>query len=306
MPILINWFKPKKMKNINNNDFAAKKPFKLIEAETQLNTKLSKNEIKEELKEYSEKLSKIQDAMYAHNKYAVLVCLQGMDTSGKDSLVREVFSSFNPRGVVVHSFKTPSELELEHDYLWRHYIALPERGKFAVFNRSHYENVLVTRVNPSYILNENLPSITSESDISQEFWENRFSQINNFENHIHQNGTLVFKFFLNLSKEEQRKRLLRRLEKESHNWKFSPGDLVERKRWDDYMNCYEEAINKTHTNEAPWYVIPADDKNMARLLVAKILYQEMLKLTDIKEPPLNDDIKKDIDMYKDLLAKKEI
>ncbi|MDP3929919.1 MAG: polyphosphate kinase 2 family protein [Bacteroidota bacterium] len=294
------------MKNINNNDFAAKKPFKLIEAETQLNTKLSKNEIKEELKEYSEKLSKIQDAMYAHNKYAVLVCLQGMDTSGKDSLVREVFSSFNPRGVVVHSFKTPSELELEHDYLWRHYIALPERGKFAVFNRSHYENVLVTRVNPSYILNENLPSITSESDISQEFWENRFSQINNFENHIHQNGTLVFKFFLNLSKEEQRKRLLRRLEKESHNWKFSPGDLVERKRWDDYMNCYEEAINKTHTNEAPWYVIPADDKNMARLLVAKILYQEMLKLTDIKEPPLNDDIKKDIDMYKDLLAKKEI
>lgn len=294
------------MKNINNNDFVAKKPFKLIEAETQLNTKLSKSEIKDEQKEYSEKLSKIQDTMYAHNKYGVLVCLQGMDTSGKDSLIREVFSSFNPRGVVVHSFKTPSELELEHDYLWRHYLALPERGKFAVFNRSHYENVLVTRVNPSYILNENLPSITSESDITQEFWENRFTQINNFENHIYQNGTLVFKFFLNLSKEEQRQRLLRRLEKESHNWKFSPGDLVERKRWDEYMDYYEEAINKTHTQNAPWYIIPADDKNMARLLVAKILYQEMLKLTDIKEPPLNDDIKKDIDMYKDLLAKKEI
>lgn len=306
MPVLIIGFKPKKMKNINNNDFVAKKPFKLIEAETQLNTKLSKSEIKDELKEYSEKLSKIQDTMYAHNKYGVLVCLQGMDTSGKDSLIREVFSSFNPRGVVVHSFKTPSSLELEHDYLWRHYLALPERGKFAVFNRSHYENVLVTRVNPSYILNENLPSITSESDITQEFWENRFTQINNFENHIYQNGTLVFKFFLNLSKEEQRQRLLRRLEKESHNWKFSPGDLVERKRWDEYMDYYEEAINKTHTQNAPWYIIPADDKNMARLLVAKTLYQEMLKLTDIKEPPLNDDIKKDIGMYKDLLTKKEI
>lgn len=167
--------------------------------------------------------------------------------------------------------------------------------------------MLVTRVNPSYILNENLPNITSESDISQEFWENRFTQINNFESHIHQNGTIVFKFFLNLSKEEQRKRLLRRLEKESHNWKFSLGDLVQRKHWDDYMNdSDDEAINKTHTKEAPWYVIPADDKNMARLLVAKILYQQLVKLTDIKEPPLNDGIKKEIDMYKDLLAKKEI
>ena len=296
----------KKMKNINSSDFIAESPFKLTAAETHISTKLSKAEIKEELQQISEKLSAIQDTIYAHNKYAVLVCLQGMDTAGKDSLIKAVFSSFNPRGVVVHSFKTPSELELEHDYLWRHYLALPERGKFAIFNRSHYENVLVTRVNPRYILNENLPSITSESDISQEFWENRFTQINNFESHIQQNGTIVFKFFLNLSKEEQRKRLLRRLEKESHNWKFSLGDLVQRKRWDDYMNCYEEAINKTHTKEAPWYVIPADDKNMARLLVAKILYQQLVKLTDIKEPPLNDDIKKDIDMYKDLLAKKEI
>jgi PPK2 family polyphosphate:nucleotide phosphotransferase len=294
------------MKNINSSDFIAESPFKLTAAETHISTKLSKAEIKEELQQISEKLSAIQDTIYAHNKYAVLVCLQGMDTAGKDRLIKAVFSSFNPRGVVVHSFKTPSELELEHDYLWRHYLALPERGKFAIFNRSHYENVLVTRVNPSYILNENLPSITSESDISQEFWENRFTQINNFESHIQQNGTIVFKFFLNLSKEEQRKRLLRRLEKESHNWKFSLGDLVQRKRWDDYMNCYEEAINKTHTKEAPLYVIPADDKNMARLLVAKILYQQLVKLTDIKEPPLNDDIKKDIDMYKDLLAKKEI
>ena len=171
----------KKMKNINSSDFIAESPFKLTAAETHISTKLSKAEIKEELQQISEKLSAIQDTMYAHNKYAVLVCLQGMDIAGKDSLIKAVFSSFNPRGVVVHSFKTPSELELEHDYLWRHNLALPERGKFTVFNRSHYENVLVTRVNPRYILNENLPSITSESDISQEFWENRFTQINNFE-----------------------------------------------------------------------------------------------------------------------------
>ncbi|MCE2741949.1 MAG: polyphosphate kinase 2 family protein [Sphingobacteriales bacterium] len=294
------------MKNINSGDFIAESPFKLTAAETHISTKLSKAEIKEELQQISEKLSAIQDTIYAHNKYAVLVCLQGMDTAGKDSLIKAVFSSFNPRGVVVHSFKTPSELELEHDYLWRHYLALPERGKFAIFNRSHYENVLVTRVNPSYILNENLPSITSESDISQEFWENRFTQINNFESHIQQNGTIVFKFFLNLSKEEQRKRLLRRLEKESHNWKFSPGDLVQRKRWDDYMNCYEEAINKTHTKEAPWYVIPADDKNMARLLVAKILLKNLEKYTDIKKPELAPNIQKDIAKYKEILSKKEM
>jgi PPK2 family polyphosphate:nucleotide phosphotransferase len=294
------------MKNINSGDFIAESPFKLTAAETHISTKLSKAEIKEELQQISEKLSAIQDTIYAHNKYAVLVCLQGMDTAGKDSLIKAVFSSFNPRGVVVHSFKTPSELELEHDYLWRHYLALPERGKFAIFNRSHYENVLVTRVNPSYILNENLPSITSESDISQEFWENRFTQINNFESHIQQNGTIVFKFFLNLSKEEQRKRLLRRLEKESHNWKFSLGDLVQRKRWDDYMNCYEEAINKTHTKEAPWYVIPADDKNMARLLVAKILLKNLEKYTDIKKPELAPNIQKDIAKYKEILSKKEM
>jgi len=294
------------MKNINSGDFIAESPFKLTAAETHISTKLSKAEIKEELQQISEKLSAIQDTIYAHNKYAVLVCLQGMDTAGKDSLIKAVFSSFNPRGVVVHSFKTPSELELEHDYLWRHYLALPERGKFAIFNRSHYENVLVTRVNPSYILNENLPSITSESDISQEFWENRFTQINNFESHIQQNGTIVFKFFLNLSKEEQRKRLLRRLEKESHNWKFSLGDLVQRKRWDDYMNCYEEAINKPHTKEAPWYVIPADDKNMARLLVAKILLKNLEKYTDIKKPELAPNIQKDIAKYKEILSKKEM
>lgn len=153
--------------------------------------------------------------MYAHNRYGVLICLQGMDTSGKDSLIGEVFKDFNSRGVVLHSFKTPNSKELEHDYLWRHYLALPEKGKFAVFNRTHYENVLVTRVHPEYILNENLPGLEDVLLITDAFWEKRMEQIRNFEKHITENGTIVLKFFLHMSKEEQRKRLLRRLEEKN-------------------------------------------------------------------------------------------
>jgi PPK2 family polyphosphate:nucleotide phosphotransferase len=247
------------------------------------------------------KLSKKQDAMYAHNKYSFLICLQGMDTSGKDSLIREVFKEFNPRGVVVHSFKTPNSTELEHDYLWRHYLALPEKGKFAVFNRTHYENVLVTRVHSEYIMFENLPGIEKVADITPQFWENRFEQINNFEKHIVQNGTKVLKFYFHMSKEEQRLRLLKRLETTEDNWKFSTGDLKERERWDDYMTYYEEAINKTAKEHAPWYVIPADDKGIARYLVAKIIWDELEKLTDIVEPQLDEKVKANIEMYREQL-----
>jgi len=239
--------------------------------------------------------------MYSHNKYGVLICLQGMDTSGKDSLIREVFKEFNARGVVVHSFKTPNSTELDHDYLWRHYLALPEKGKFAVFNRTHYENVLVTRVHPEYILNENLPGIEKVEDITPKFWKNRLKQIKNFEKHITQNGIIVLKFYLHLSKEEQRQRLLRRLEEEKHNWKFSAGDLKERECWDDYINYYEEAINKTSKKNAPWYVVPADDKEMARYIVAEIIWEEMQKHSDIKEPELDEKIKDNIEMYKKML-----
>ena len=257
-----------------------------------------KSELEDELNDVSEKLADIQNAMYAHDKYAVLICIQGMDTSGKDSLIREVFKNLNARGVVVHSFKSPSEIELDHDYLWRHYIALPARGKFGVFNRTHYENVLVTRVHPEYILNERLPGINSVNDIDESFWEKRFEQINDFEKTIAQNGTIIFKFYLNLSKDEQKHRLLRRLEKKNKNWKFSAGDLKERKRWDDYISCYEEAINKTSKPHAPWYVIPADDKPSARLILAKILLEEMSKYKDIKEPELDEKTKANIEDYK--------
>lgn len=275
---------------------------------SQISLKSSKTKVvienaEKELKKIRKKLGDLQNTMYAHDKYSVLVCLQGMDTAGKDSLIREVFKDFNVRGVMVHSFKVPTELELGHDYLWRHYIALPERGKFGVFNRTHYENVLVTRVHPGYILGENIPTVNIIDDIDEAFWDTRFEQINNFEKHLAENGTIIFKFFLNLSKEEQKNRLLRRLRKQEKNWKFSPGDLKERKLWDTYQECYEDALNRTSRPHAPWYVIPADDKPTARYLVAKTLYDTLIKYTDIQEPELDDDIKANLELYKQQLNK---
>lgn len=289
------------MKSINPDDFKVVKDIELSKIPTNLNIDEDDEEKEAELLKIQKKLSKRQDMMYAHNRHAVLICLQGMDTSGKDSLIREVFKEFNSRGVVVHSFKTPNSTELEHDYLWRHYLALPEKGKFAVFNRTHYENVLVTRVHPEYILNENLPGIEKVEDISPKFWKKRMKQINNFEEHITQNGTLVLKFYMHMSKEEQRKRLLKRLESQEDNWKFSTGDLNERELWDDYMHYYEEAINYTSKKNAPWFVIPADDKEMARVIVATIIWEEIQKLTDIKEPELDPKIKANIEQYKEQL-----
>jgi PPK2 family polyphosphate:nucleotide phosphotransferase len=286
----------------NSEDFKITKSFQLSDFPTELDNDLKDKAKEILLDEVQKPLSEWQDVMYAHNRYGVLICLQGMDTSGKDSLIREVFKEFNPRGVVVHSFKTPNSTELEHDYLWRHYLALPEKGKFAVFNRTHYENVLVTRVHPEYILNENLPGIEKVEDITPQFWENRFEQINNFEKHITQNGTIVLKFFFYMSKEEQRKRLLRRLEEAEHHWKFSPGDLKERERWDDYMKYYEDAINKTSKPHAPWFVIPADDKEMARYMVGKIIWEEMQKYTDVKEPELDEKVKINFEEYKKQLG----
>lgn len=253
------------------------------------------------LAKISRKLSAFQDKMYAHNKYSVLICIQGMDTAGKDSLIREVFKEFNARGVVVQSFKTPTSTELEHDYLWRHYIALPERGKFTVFNRTHYENVLISRVHPEVVLNENLPHITSVADLTESFWESRYEEINNFEKHLANNGVILFKFFLHLSKDEQRKRLLRRLNKGKHNWKFSPGDLKEREYWDLYQKYYEIAITKTSSEERPWYVIPADSKPICRYIFAKILKDVMFEYKDIKEPELDEDIKKHLAFYRESL-----
>ncbi|WP_299056091.1 PPK2 family polyphosphate kinase [uncultured Polaribacter sp.] len=249
-------------------------------------TKEVVNDAKKKLKKIRKKISKLQDTMYAEGKHSMLICLQGMDTSGKDSLIREVFKDVNARGVEVHSFKVPTELELKHDFLWRHYIVLPAKGKIGVFNRTHYENVLVTRVHPSYVFAENIPNVNSLVDLDDAFYHDRMQKINNFEKHLTDSGTIVLKFFLNLSKEEQKNRLLRRLNIPEKNWKFSSGDLKERKLWEKYQFCYEDLLNRTSKENASWFVLPADDKPTARLLLASIVLKELEKY-NFKEPTLS-------------------
>lgn len=276
--------------NINLKDFP-----------TELSHNCSDKSLKKQLKKERRALGEMQNTLYAHGKYSVLICIQGMDTSGKDSLIREVFKDFNVRGVISHSFKKPSEKEINHDFLWRHYKALPARGKYGVFNRSHYENVLISRVKPEIVLNEKIPDINSLEDITPAFWNNRLEQINNFEKTIHQNGCIIFKFFLHISKDEQKNRLLRRLNKPSKNWKFSPEDLKDRELWDAYTQYYEEAISATSTEHAPWYVIPADSKPHARLLVAKTIKERMETYTDIQNPSLPEELQDQISYYKQQL-----
>lgn len=289
------------MRKVDPALFKITSPVNIKETLTSFDLEASKKEIKKAIKKNREEVGEWQDKLYAHGKYAVLVCLQGMDTAGKDSLIREVFKSFNSRGVVVHSFKVPSAFELKHTYLWRHYIALPARGKFGIFNRTYYENVLVTKVHPEFILKENLPNVNKVEDVDKAFWDRRYEEIRNFEEQIVNNGTIIFKFFLNISKEEQRQRLLRRLNKRTKNWKFSPGDLEERKLWDNYQEVYEDAMNRTSTEKAPWYVIPSNDKPTARYLVSEILKEELFKYEDVKEPELPPEIHNKIEEYKELL-----
>jgi PPK2 family polyphosphate:nucleotide phosphotransferase len=245
---------------------------------TKLEFKMKKEEGEEALKASIELLSQLQDKLYAHNQYNVLIVLQAMDAAGKDGAIKHVMSGLNPQGVKVHSFKAPNANELDHSYLWRHYLCLPARGEIVIFNRSHYENVLVTKVHPEYIMNENIPGINSVKDIDKKFWKMRYQQINDFENTLRQNGTIVLKFFLHVSKEEQKKRFLERIDHPAKNWKFSTADVKERQFWDQYQTAYEEALSATSTENAPWFVLPADDKWATRLCIAGIIYNEFEKL----------------------------
>ena len=229
--------------------------------------------------------AELQNMLYAANQQSLLIIFQAMDAAGKDSAIKHTMSGINPQGCQVYSFKQPSTEDYEHDFLWRHYKALPERGRIGIHNRSHYENVLVTRVHPSFILKENLPGITSEKDIDHKFWEQRFKSIRHFEKHLSDNGTVIIKFFLHLSKKEQKERFLKRIDDATKNWKFSAADIEERKRWDDYQEAYEEAINATSTPESPWYVIPADRKWFARVAISTIIV-ETLKDLKLKYPEL--------------------
>lgn len=239
---------------------------------------LNKKESESLLEEGRKHLAEIQDKLYAHNRYSVLIIFQAMDAAGKDGAVKHIMSGFNPLGVKVYSFKAPNSHELDHDFFWRHELALPARGEIAIHNRSHYENVLVTKVHPEFILGENIPGVESLKKIDKAFWEGRYKQIRRFEKNLTDNGMIIMKFFLNVSKKEQKKRFLERIDDKSKNWKFSLGDLKERGHWDNYQKAYEEAISATSTDSAPWFIIPADDKWYARLAIASVIYRQFEKL----------------------------
>ena len=240
---------------------------------------------KEELERVKSELTDYQEALYASDSHSLLIIFQAMDAAGKDSAIEHIMSGVNPQGCQVHSFKTPNSEEYSHDFLWRHYKALPERGKIGIHNRSHYENVLVCKVHPEYVLSENIPGYADVKKINNKFWKIRYESIRNFEKHLVANGTVILKFFLHVSKEEQKQRFLDRIEDPSKNWKFSVGDLKERALWDNYMNVYQEAIRETSTEDAPWYVIPADKKWYARLAISQVI-QEKLESLNLKYPVL--------------------
>ncbi len=232
---------------------------------------IDKAEAKELLKNSIERLSELQEKLYANNKWSVLVVFQAMDAAGKDGVIKHVMSGVNPQGVQVHSFKAPSEEELDHDFLWRIGKALPERGRIGIFNRSHYEEVLTVRVHQEYLAKQRLP----DAVMGKKLWQHRFDDIRAFEQHLARNGTLVLKFFLNVSLQEQRKRFLDRIDEPGKRWKFSMGDVAERKLWPQYMEAYEELIRETSRDEAPWYVVPADNKWFTRLAVAGAIVDAM-------------------------------
>jgi PPK2 family polyphosphate:nucleotide phosphotransferase len=286
-----------------SNKFFFSPENKLSDFSCDLDTNKSKKEFELELETTRFELAKLQDKMYAHNRYGVLLCFQGMDAAGKDSLIREVFKDFNARGVLVHSFKSPNSRELQHDFLWRHFKALPAKGKFSVFNRSHYENVLVTRVNPQFLMTERHPDLKSTDDLTPEFWEQRFESIVDFEKHAARNGIIILKFYLHMSKEAQKQRLLRRIDKGKHNWKFDPSDIRDRQLWDEYTACYEEAFQKTSKKHAPWYIVPADNKAKCRNIVAKIILEKLSTYSDMQYPEPKPEILEKMGEYREQLTK---
>jgi PPK2 family polyphosphate:nucleotide phosphotransferase len=249
----------------------------------------SKEHAQKELEDGIARLAKLQEKLYAQDRWAILVILQAMDAAGKDSTIKHVMSGVNPQGCQVTSFKAPSTEDLEHNFLWRCTRALPERGKIGIFNRSYYEEVLVVRVHPEMLANEKIPSRL----VSEKIWQDRFEEINAYENHLSRNGTMVLKFFLNVSKKEQKKRFLERLDEPEKNWKFSANDALERQRWDKYMRAYEDMIQNTSAKSAPWYVVPADHKWFTRLAVAGAIIGALEEL-DLSFPKLDSAKRKDL------------
>lgn len=268
-----------------SDNYIVNNKFSISDADTEYKGNLSKDDGKKILEDEKVKLRELQEKLYADGSKSLLIVIQAMDAAGKDSLIEHVFGGVNPQGCEVTSFKAPSSKEYSHDFLWRHYIALPEKGKIGIFNRSHYESVLVCKVHPEYNLSEKVWK--SISDFDDKFWGNRYESIRNFEKHLAENGTRIVKIFLNVSKKEQKKRFLDRIDEQDKNWKFSLGDLPERALWDKYMKAYEEAINETSKNHAPWFVIPADEKWFARVAAIQIII-DALERMDLKYPVLSE------------------
>ncbi len=256
----------------------------------------SKDQATAALQQGIDQLRDLQDKLYAQDRWAILLIFQGMDAAGKDSVIKHVMSGVNPQGCQVYSFKAPSGEELNHDYLWRSAQRLPERRRIGIFNRSYYEEVLVVRVHPSLLMNEKLPS----SQVGKNIWNERFEDICAFERYLSRNGIVIRKFFLHLSKEEQRQRFLERLEKPEKNWKFSAADIHEREHWDEYMNAYEDMIRNTASPIAPWYVVPADHKWFTRLVVAAAIVHTLEDL-GLNYPKVDPQRKKELDETRKLL-----
>lgn len=292
MKITIDDFRVLEGKSVNLKNYTTQSPE---------NFKKNKKEIKKIIKN----IDYYQNILNAENKQSLLIILQGIDAAGKDSSIRAIMTGVNPQGVNVSSFKTPSSLEYEHDYLWRHIIKMPERGKIEIFNRSHYENVLVCKVHPEFILNEKIPTINSVKDINDGFFEKRYEEIKNFENRMFNNGTRIIKFFLNISKDEQKKRFIKRINEKEKNWKFSASDLKERKFWNEYQKAFAMAFEKTSTENCPWFIVPFDNKSYGQFVMAYII-NETLKSMNPKYPEVNKQEKEALKIaYQDLLNEKD-
>lgn len=261
---------------------------------------LQKEVSKQLLSEYKRKLIELQDKFYAARKRSLLIIFQAMDAAGKDSAIKHVMSGVNPQGCQVFSFKQPGPEDELHDFLWRHNKALPEKGRIGIHNRSHYENVLVCRVHPELVLKDDLPGVESLASLDKEFWQERFKSINHFEKHLADNGTVILKFFLHISRDKQRERFLKRIDDKSKNWKFSGADLNERAFWDHYMQAYQEAIRYTSTKEAPWFVIPANHKWFTRVAVISVIVEALQDLS-LHYPHVSEDDARKLNQYRNTL-----
>jgi len=274
--------------------------FKLENFKTDDPGTLKKKEALADLSDFQAELNEYQERLYAEDSRSLLIIFQAMDAAGKDGAIEHVMSGVNPQGCQVFSFKQPTSNDYEHDFLWRHYKALPERGRIGIHNRSHYEYVLVCKVHPEYNLSERIPGYHTGADFDARFWEDRYESIRQFEAHLHRNGTKIIKFFLHVSKDEQKERFLDRIEDKYKNWKFSAADIEERTYWKDYMKAYEAAIAATTTPDSPWYVIPADRKWFTRYAVGKIIVETLAGM-EPAFPNLPDDQTKKLKTYKQKL-----